>query len=265
MSDAVQMEVSDGVAWIRMNRPDALNALDTSLTRGLIDAVKGVAHDPQVRCVVLGSTSDHFMAGGDLKEFSGILDRDPAERRDTFADFIHQMHPLVTTVRKMPKPVVAAVRGAVAGFGVSFMMAADLAVAADDSYFTLAYVLIGTSPDGGSTFALPRLVGQRKAMEIAMLGDRFDANQARDVGLVNWVVPARDLDKETDALAKRLAAGPTAALGRTKALIQASLDNPLERQLEMELECFSECAAGDDFREGVTAFVEKRKPKFKGS
>jgi len=264
MTDVVNLEIEDGVAWIRMNRPKALNALDTSLTRALIETTQQVADDPAVRCVVLGSTSEHFMAGGDLKEFSTILDKEPAERRRIFADFIHRMHPLVLTVRGMDKPVIASVRGAVAGFGMSFMMAADLAIAADDSYFTLAYILIGTSPDGGSTFALPRIVGVRKAMEIAMLGDRFDAAKAHALGLVNWVVPGAELDAETAKLAGRLAKGPTGALGRTKKLLQASLDNPLERQLQMELECFSESASVGDFKEGVTAFVGKRKPEFTG-
>lgn len=264
MADAVELEIKDGVAWIRMNRPKALNALDAGLTRELIDATQSVAEDDAVRCVVLGSTSEHFMAGGDLKEFSTVLDADPEEKRRKFADFIHQMHPLVLTVRGMDKPVVASVRGAVAGFGMSFMMAADLAIAADDSYFTLAYILIGTSPDGGSTFALPRIVGTRKAMEIAMLGDRFDAAKAQELGLVNRVVPAAELDAETAKLAGRLAAGPTGALGRTKKLLQASLDNPLERQLQMELECFSESAAHPNFKEGVAAFIEKRKPSFTG-
>ena len=178
--------------------------------------------------------------------------------------FIHEVHSLIIAIRRMPKPVVASVSGACAGFGLSFMSAADLAIAADDSYYTLAYTLIGTSPDGGSTYALPRLVGLKKATELALLGDRFDAATAKDYGLVNWVVPAADLAAETEKLAARLAAGPTVAYGRTKALLQRSLDNPLERQLQLEADNFAACAVEPDFAEGVTAFVEKRRAAFTG-
>ncbi|MCY4310054.1 MAG: enoyl-CoA hydratase-related protein [Rhodospirillaceae bacterium] len=139
-----------------------------------------------------------------------------------------------------------------------------LTIASDNSYYTLAYTLIGTSPDGGSTYALPRLVGLKKATELALLGDRFDAVTAKEYGLVNWVVPASDLEAETEKLASRLAAGPTVAFGRTKALLQRSMDNPLERQLQLEAESFSACAVEPDFAEGVNAFVEKRKVNFTG-
>src|SRR5918999_5167880 len=163
-----------------------------------------------------------------------------------------------------PKAVVAAVRGAVAGFGLSLMMAADLVLAADSAYFPLAYTLIGVSPDGGSTFSLPRIVGQKKAMEIALLGERFDAATAERLGLVNHVVAASSLDAETAKLAARLAAGPTAVYARTKALLNGSLDATLDTQLQREAESFAQCASEADFQEGLAAFIEKRKPAFKG-
>jgi 2-(1,2-epoxy-1,2-dihydrophenyl)acetyl-CoA isomerase len=156
------------------------------------------------------------------------------------------------------------VRGAAAGFGLSLMMACDLAIAADNAYFTLAYTLIGASPDGGSTFSLPRIVGQKKAMEIALLGDRFDASTAERLGIVNRVVPAAALEEETARLAARLASGPTAVYARTKTLLQASLNASLPAQLQAEAEAFAASAAEPDFREGLAAFIEKRKPQFKG-
>ena len=160
--------------------------------------------------------------------------------------------------------MIASVRGAAAGFGLSLMLACDLAIAAEDAYFTLAYCLIGTSPDGGSTFALPRTVGCKKAMEIALLGDRFDAATAERLGLVNHVVPVALLEPETMKLATRLAAGPTAVYARTKALLTHSLSNTLESQLQREAEAFAQSAAEPDFEEGLRAFIGKRKASFKG-
>ena len=217
-----------------------------------------------MRCVVIRG-GEHFMAGGDLKWFKTLSEGRPAsENRVQFEGFIHEVHALIVSLRRMPKPVLASVRGAVAGFGMSLMMAADLALAADNAYFTLAYTLVGVSPDGGSTFALPRIVGQKKAMEIALLGDRFDAATAERLGLVNRVVPSQNLDSETAKLAARLAAGPTAVYARTKALLNASLASSLESQLQREAEAFAQSASEPDFQEGLAAFVEKRKPRFTG-
>ena len=164
----------------------------------------------------------------------------------------------------MPKPVVASVSGPAAGFGLSLTMACDLVIAADNAFFTLAYVNIGASPDGGSTFALPRILGSKKAAEIAFLGDRFDAATAKELGLVNWVVPVKDLKNETGKLAARLANGHTAVLGRTKSLLQQSLNTTLESQLQAEATNFAVSAGEPDFAEGISAFIAKRKPKFKG-
>ena len=164
----------------------------------------------------------------------------------------------------MPKPVVASLHGATAGIGVSFMLACDLAIAADDSIFTLAYRHIGLPADGGSTYFLPRIVGERKALEIALLGERFDAAKALEMGLVNWVVPRAQIAEETAKLARRLADGPTLALGLVKRLIRSSQDNSWDEQSHREAESFVVAAASEDHLAGVTAFVEKRKPVFKG-
>src|SRR3989442_1564381 len=204
------------------------------------------------------------MAGGDLKWFhKEVGSHDSAQLRVQFEAFISEVHPAIVSLRRMPKPVIASVRGAAAGFGMSLMMACDLAIAADSAYFTLAYTSIGVSPDGGSTFALPRTVGRKKAMEIALLGERFDAATAERLGLVNRVVPAATLDEETAKLAARIANGPTAAYARTKALLNGSLEHSLETQLQREAEAFAQCASEPDFSIGLLAFLEKRKPQWR--
>jgi len=259
---AVLAASAGGICTITLNRPKALNALDRNLTVGLRDAVFTAEQDPSVRCLVIRG-GEHFMAGGDLKWFDDLVrSRPPAENRIQFEGFVHEVHGLILSVRRMPKPVIASVSGAAAGFGMSLMMACDLVIAAENAYFSLAYALIGASPDGGSTFALPRTVGAKKAMEIALLGERFDAATAERLGLVNRVVPLAALDQETSKLAARLAAGPSAVYGRTKALLNGSLNASLETQLQREAEAFAQSAAEPDFAEGIRAFIEKRKPQW---
>ena len=265
MSDnPVLTQAVEGVLTITLNRPKALNALDHPLTEGLRDAVFAAEHDKAVRAVVIRG-GEHFMAGGDLKWFNELLQgRSPSEKAVFFERFVHEVHPVIVSLRRMPKPVIASVSGAAAGFGLSLVLACDLAIAAENAYFTLAYSLIGTSPDGGSTFALPRTVGLKKAMEIALLGERFDARTAERLGIINYVVPAAALEAETRKLATRLAAGPTAVYGRTKALLIGSSANSLESQLQREVEAFAKSTSEADFAEGVRAFIEKRKPRFTG-
>lgn len=260
------IDYADGVATLTMNRPEARNALSTEMRDELDDAFHHFEQDDEVRCVVLRGAGEHFMAGGDVKSFATMLEEeDPSDLRDLFLHRIHELHTLMIAMRRLPKPIVASVRGAAAGAGVSFAAASDLVIAAEDAFFTLAYCHIGTSPDGGSTYQLPRVLGTKKAMEMALLGDRIDAASMARAGLVNFVVPTEKLEAETTALARRLASGPTRAYGNTKRLIYASSENQMERQLQMEAEGFADCASGADFREGVTAFVEKRKAVFRGS
>ena len=264
MAETVLYDLNSGIATVTLNRPKVLNALNTDLAAALGDALRQAERDPSVRVVVLRGAGDGFMAGGDLKFFGGLITSEAEERRAAFRSLIHRFHESIITLRRMPKPVVAAVHGAVAGAGLSVAVACDLTIAADNAYFTLAYCNIGTSPDGGSTFALPRIVGVKKAMEIAMLGDRFDAQTALDHGLVNRVSPASDFENEVGELAKRLASGPTIALGHTKLLLNQSLNTTLETQLERETEAFANCTASEDFPEGITAFLEKRAAAFTG-
>jgi 2-(1,2-epoxy-1,2-dihydrophenyl)acetyl-CoA isomerase len=255
----------DSVATITLNRPNALNALNMELTEGLVAAVDKAATDPNARCVVLTSSSDHFMAGGDLMMFKSWLNEGVEIAQEKLLDVFDGVHSSVKKIKTMDKPVIVSVDGAVAGFGLSLMLACDLAIAADTASFTLAYIKIGASPDGGSTHSLTRVVGVRKAMEIAMLGDNFSAAEAKDVNIINRVVPAADLKAETAKLAQRLANGPTRALGHTKRLINAAHDTPIDKQLKAEEAAFAASAGTRDFDEGITAFIEKRKPNFIGS
>jgi 2-(1,2-epoxy-1,2-dihydrophenyl)acetyl-CoA isomerase len=214
---------ADGVALLTLNRPAALNALNLAMIDDLRRAAQAALDDPAVGAIVVTGAGDHFMAGGDLKWFHQQLALGETERRILFEDLIGRVHATTLLLKEGGKPVVAAVRGAAAGFGLSLVLASDLAVAAEDAYFTLAYRHIGISPDGGATWSLPRLVGAKRAAEIALLGDRFDAHQALEWGLVNRVVAQEAVFDTALTLAKRLADGPRQALAATRALLQRSL------------------------------------------
>ncbi len=262
----VAVAVADGVCTITLDRPERLNAIDRDMAVALAAVTGAAADEPSVRAVVVRGAGEHFMAGGDLAFFKAWLDDDDdrSRRRDRFEAFVREVHPTIVALRAMEKPVIAAVHGAVAGFGVSLMLACDLVVAAEDAVFTLAYSLIGTSPDGSSTHTLPRIVGLKRAFEIALLAERFDAAQAREWGLVNRVVPQAEFDSAVAELAARLAQGPTHAYANTKALLNATYDRSLEEQLDAEAASFADCAVSEDFAEGIAAFLDKRSPRFKG-
>lgn len=262
----VLYDTADGVATITLNRPEVLNALDDTMIGDLAGAVAAAAADDGVRAVVVTGAGEHFMAGGDINFFKQAIDAEPdkAVIRREFEAFIHPVHKVVTEMRTMRKPVLAAVRGACAGFGVSLALACDMVLAADDAVFTLAYCHIGVSPDGGSTYALPRAVGIKRAFEIAYLGDRFGAEAAREAGLINKVVPVAEFETSVGKLARRLVNGPTHAYANTKELLNASLNASLKDQLDAEAKSFADCAVTADFAEGVTAFVGKRAPVFTG-
>jgi len=260
----VLVEVNDGIGSITLNRPASLNALSSQMTDGLIEATARMERDPAVRCVLIRGNGEHFMAGGDVKSFHKSLVEDREGHLARFEMRVVRAHQMIYQLRRMPKPVLVSVQGAAAGFGLSLILAADMAIASDDAFFTLAYRHIGLTADGGATYFLPRVVGERRALEIALLGERFSAAKALEFGILNWVVPRADLAAETATLARKLADGPTAALGRAKQLIRGSLDNSWDEHSHREAESLAWAAGTEDHLEGVTAFVEKRKPVFKG-
>jgi len=261
---SVVVERRGGVLEIILNRPEILNAVNRETIAALAAAVAETAEDRAARVVLLRGAGTHFCAGGDITMFAELIRLTPAERQTALYRIVDTLHPLLVRMRHMPKPIVAVVQGAAAGVGLSFVLAADLALAAEDAVFTSGYIHLGTSPDGGMTATLPHIVGIKRAAELMLLGDRFDAQRALALGLVNRVVPADALETEAAALAARLAAGPTHAYGRTKRLLQATIGDAFDAQLRRETESFAACAATEDFAEGVRAFLDKRRPVFSG-
>ena len=253
------------IATLTMNRPEARNAFSMEMRALLKEHLHAIELDDAIRCVVLRGAGAHFMAGGDVKQMIDEIQGTPAESRNRFLERIHNLHPIMFAMRRMPKPIIASVQGAAAGAGVSMALACDLVIASQDAFFTLAYCHIGTTPDGSSTYFLPRALGLKHAMEMTLLGDRVSAERAYEMGLVNRVVAAEDLAAETHRLAERLANGPTYVYGRAKQLLYQSNETHFESQLQAEGEAFADCAARNDFREGVTAFIEKRKARFTGT
>jgi 2-(1,2-epoxy-1,2-dihydrophenyl)acetyl-CoA isomerase len=262
---SVILRRQDAVLEIMLNRPEVLNAANRELIAEFAAAAAEAAEDRAARVVLLRGAGTHFCAGGDITIFGELIGLPPAERHQALYRIVDGLHPLLIRLRHMPKPVVAAVQGAAAGVGLSFVAAADLAIAAEDAIFATSYIHLGTSPDGGLTATLGRMVGLKQAAELMLLGDRFDAPRALQLGLVNRLVPAAALEEEAFALATRLADGPAHAYARTKALLQATLGDAFDAQLRRETESFAACAATEEFVEGVRAFLEKRRPNFPGA
>ena len=261
MTDAVLVKIEGAVAEIRFNRPNVLNALDLALGEGFVAAVERVLAESSVRVVVLSGEGRAFMAGGDLGAFwaTARLERPELSRR-----LIPPIHAALLRLTQSPLPTIACINGAAAGAGMSFALMTDLGVAAEDATFNLSYVKVGVSPDCGGSYALASLVGLRKALELALLSDTLDAQEALSLGLVNRVVPAARLREETFALARRLADGAPLSLGATKALVRRAAGRGLAQQLQDEYGSFAELSGTEDFDEALAAFFAKRRPAFSG-
>ncbi len=252
--------VRDQVATISMNRPDRYNALNVRMAEELLNVILACEEDREIRALVLTGAGRAFCAGGDVKEF--------VEHIDTLPLYVKRLttplHGAISRMNRMPKPVIAAVNGVAAGAGMSLAIACDLAIAAESARFTMAYSKIGATPDGSSSYFLPRLVGLRRALELTYTNRVLTAREAEAWGLVNRVVPDAEFQPTVRDLASTLAAGPTLALGRAKRLFLMSQHESLETQMENETELIALSCRSADFREGTQAFVEKRSPLFGG-
>jgi 2-(1,2-epoxy-1,2-dihydrophenyl)acetyl-CoA isomerase len=259
--ETLGFEVADGVARVVLNRPDAANSIDMTLGRELMQAAIRCDDDPRVRAVLLSGSGTMFCAGGDLKAFASYGDGLPAALKELTT----YLHAAISRFRRMHPPLVVAVNGPAAGAGMSLALAGDLVLAARSAKFAMAYTAVGLSPDGSSTYFLPRLVGMRRAQELLITDRRLSAEEAAEWGLVTQVVDDEQLAAEAGALAQRLAAGPTRAFGAVKRLLRESFSNTLETQMELEGRGISAMAATADGREGIAAFLGKRAPTFGGA
>ncbi len=258
----IQLEMRGTVCLITLNRPQSLNALTLEMGNEFKAAVSE-AVERGARAIVLTGAGRAFCAGGDLKEMQKIAEQDG--RVEAFFDEpLKALNECLMLIRQTPLPFIAAVNGAASGGGCNFALACDLVVAGESARFNQAFIKIGLVPDCGGTFILPRLVGWRRASELLMTGDVVSAQQALAMGMINAVVADAELMAEAMALADKLAAAPTMALGKIKELLEASANNQYSGQLELEREAQIEAGQTKDFREGVAAFIEKRPPKFVG-
>lgn len=256
-SAPLRVERDGAIVTLVFNRPQALNAINVPMAQALLAALQDIASDDSVRALVLRGEGRAFMAGGDLV----TLQRDPVGGVDALLEPLNQALPLLAGLNA---PVIAQVQGVAAGAGLSLMLQADFVLAAEGAKFNLAYINLGTSCDVGASWALPRWVGLRRALEISMLGETLDAAQAQQMGLINRVLPADALETEVRRLAQRLADGPTQALGHMRRLMRASLETDLETQLGAEWQAFRACAQTDDLRAGIDAFFQKQPARFTG-
>lgn len=264
MTEQLVARVENGVGLIVLNRPEALNAFTPEMAAALPDIVDRMERDDAVRAVLIRGEGRSFTAGGDVKAFHAALTDDRYAHAANMEKRIVTGHLSMHRLRRMPKPVLIAYQGITAGMGVSLVCCADLAIAAADAELMLAYRHIGLSVDGGVSYFLPRIVGERRALQITLLGERIDAARALDWGLANWIVPPDELEARAMKVARDLAQGPTVALAASKRLLRNSLQSSWDEQSAAEARALSLVAASDDHLEGVTAFVEKRRAIFTG-
>ena len=257
----IQAERRDGVLKITLDRPEVLNSFNARMADELAGALKDAAGDDSTRAVLLTGIGRAFCAGQDLAE---VMPDGGTTGTDLGEVVARQYNPIVRAIRLTEKPFVCAVNGVAAGAGANIAFACDIVLAAEGATFVQSFAKIGLVPDSGGTFHLPRIVGLQRANWLAMLGEKLDANRAKEWGLIYDVIPPSALADASFDLARRLAAMPTRALGLIKRGFNASATNDIEAQLALEVELQREAGRTDDYAEGVRAFVEKRKPRFQG-
>jgi 2-(1,2-epoxy-1,2-dihydrophenyl)acetyl-CoA isomerase len=255
----VALDVLDGVAHLTLDRPEARNAVSLELARDLYEATSELAGNQTVRVVLLRGRGDNFCAGGDLKEFSAHPDM-PAHLREVTS----YLHPAIDNLDQLHAPLVAAVRGAAAGAGLGLACSADIVLASTTARFVSAYTKIGLTPDGSTSWWLPRVAGLRRALELTLTNRMLDADEAVAWGIATRVVDDERLDEEAEALASELASGPTSAYAGARRLLRDSFGCSLEEHMGAEQETLVRSASHANAREGIAAFLEKRAPRFKG-
>ena len=257
----IKISEDGGIVTVTLNRPEKLNALAGYMRRDLAEALEEAGSDPEVRVVIIKGEGRAFCAGGDVNFMAELVERGDAEE---FARLLGAARRVILTIRQMTKPVIASIEGACAGAGFNLALACDLRIASATASFAQSFVKLGFHPDWGGTYFLPRMVPSNIACELFFLGDAIDAQKALQLGLVNRVVPADQLEAETQKLAERLRDGPAVAIAAAKHAVYAGERDSLEQMLQYEVEAQLRCFESDDGGEGVRAFLEKRPPQFSG-
>jgi len=260
MSNSIELKIESKVAYITLNRPEVFNSFNREMALSLQATLDQCEANKDVRAIVLTGNGKAFCAGQDLKEVTN------PELNPGFKKILEEHYnPIITRLRSIKKPIIGAINGVAAGAGANIALACDIVVAHDKVSFIQAFSLIGLVPDSAGTFFLPRLIGFQKAQALAMLGDKISAEEAEKMGMIYKSVPLDDFDNTINQLAAKLANMPTKALGLIKELFNKSMTNTLENQLALESKLQIEAASSNDYAEGVAAFIEKRKPNFKGN
>lgn len=257
--DSILLERENGIGWIRINRPERLNAFAESMREDLDDALARFGEDPGVRCIVITGVGRSFSTGGDVQAMAKLLEE---EDHTGFEALVRTGAGVVRRIDGMETPVIAAINGIAAGAGACLALACDLRIAAESASIGFGFMRVGLVPDWGGTYFLPRIVGASLAAEFFLTGEMISAERAERLGIFNRVVPSAELESSTRAFAGQIVAGPRLAVARTKRALRRSFDASLEDMLEMESRAQVEAFSSPDAREGVTAFLEKRSPRF---
>ncbi len=257
---SILFKIENNIGWITLNRPEVFNSFNREMALLLQNILDDCANDSNVRAIVITGSGKAFCAGQDLKEVT------TPELNPGFRKILEKHYnPIITKIRNIEKPIIAAVNGVAAGAGANIALACDIVVTTEHASFIQAFSKIGLIPDSAGTFFLPRLIGFQKATALMMLGDKVSAQEAYNLGMIYKIFPLAFFEEEVRTLATTLANMPTKALGLTKRLLNQSMNNNLEQQLALESDLQIEASSSNDYNEGVTAFVEKRKPEFKGN